>query len=184
MFEVVAAECLSFAICSFGKQPLSTLQIMKNFFLLLSFCFLGLLHPAFAQNNQILPRLVFRDLDNNRFTAKDLPANTPLLLLYFRTDCDDCRHTAQVIARTAKQYPLTIWMVSPNAEDELSVFEYMTGLDKVDNVRVLRDDQSIMHQLFDFQALPFCVLLDKNGRKVKIYDYLPKAEMIKKDLGE
>ena len=157
---------------------------MKNCFLLLSFCFLGLLHPVFAQNNQILSRLAFRDVDNNRFTAKDLLANTPLLLLYFRTDCDDCRHTAQVLARTAARYPLTIWMISPNDEETLGTFEYMTGLDKAENVRVLRDDQSIMHQLFDFQALPFCVLLDKNGREVKTYNYLPKAEMIKKDLGE
>lgn len=157
---------------------------MKNCFLLLSFCFLELLHPVFAQNNQILSRLAFRDVDNNRFTAKDLPANTPLLLLYFRTDCDDCRYTAQVIVRTAKQYPLIIWMISPNDEETLGTFEYMTGLDKAENVRVLRDDQSIMHQLFDFQALPFCVLLDKNGRKIKTYDYFPTPESIKKDLGE
>lgn len=158
---------------------------MKNCFLLLSFCFLGLIvSPGFAQTGSILPKLSFHDADNNQFTAKDLPAHSALLLLYFRTDCDGCRHTAQVIAQTATQYPLTIWMISPNDEETLSVFEYMTGLDKAENVQVLRDDQSIMHKLFDFQALPFCVLIDKNGRKVKTYDYLPKAEMIKKDLGE
>ncbi|HET8574113.1 MAG TPA: hypothetical protein VFL76_09600 [Edaphocola sp.] len=157
---------------------------MKNFFLLLPFCLLGLVGPAAAQVTRPLSKLVFHDVDHNRFTAKDLPANTALLLLYFRTDCDDCRHTAQIVGQTAGQYPLTIWMVSPNDEETLGVFEYMTGLDKARNVRVLRDDQDIMHQLFDFQALPFCVLFDKSGREIKTYDYFPKPETIKKDLGE
>lgn len=158
----------------------------RSFFLIfVFFCLIGQLDKSFAQKGlNALPRLSFLNTDHKIITNKDLPAHTALLLVYFRTDCDECRQTAQIIRQTASKYPLEIWMVSPNSIDNLFDFEYMTGLTNVRNVHVLQDNKDRMHKLFQFSYLPFIVLYDASGRKVRTYDYLPDATIVKKDLAK
>lgn len=158
---------------------------MKNLRNSMFFCFLlcSVCPATFGQSKK-MPDLYFSDTENNIFTNKDIPQNTALLLVYFRTDCDECRHSAQVIKNNAAKYPLMIWMVSPNDKEELGIFEYMTGLMDIKNVRVLQDSKDIMHRLFSFSALPFGVLFDKNSKEIKTYDYLPDAKTVIKDLGK
>lgn len=157
---------------------------MKRYWIAgINFCFVFFcLHAlSFAQAKQ-MPDFSFLDTESDTFTNKDIPPNTALLLVYFRTDCDECRHSAQLIKYNASQYPLMIWMVSPNDLENLGTFEYMTGLTTLKNVQVLQDHKDQMHRLFSFTALPFVVLFDKKGKEIKTYDYLPDAKRITKDL--
>lgn len=140
--------------------------------------------PAHSQSEATLPKFLFQDTEGNAFSKKDIPAHTALLLVYFRTDCDECRHTAQLIQENAAQYPLMIWMVSPNDLETLGVFEYMTGLLRLNNVQVLQDNHDLMHKLFSFSALPFVVLFDSEGEQVKTYDFLPDAKTVIEDLAQ
>lgn len=160
----------------------------RRLFTLIVCCCLGLISgKLFAQSSPIsppIPHFSFLNTDRQIITNKDIPPHLALLLVYFRTDCDDCRHIAQVIRQKASAYPLTIWMVSPNGLDNLSDFEYMVGLTGVKNVRVLQDNKSSMHKFFDFSFLPFVVLYNGNGREMKTYDYLPDVATVKKDLSK
>lgn len=104
------------------------------------------------------------------------------MLIYFRSDCDHCEHTAQQLKTTATKYPVTIWMVSAEPLPTLRTFEEMTGLYDFDNLTVMQDHTQSMHKWFDFSKLPFIVLFDKAGKQLKTFDELPTVETIKKIL--
>lgn len=142
-----------------------------------------LLMPALglAQSKKI-PTLRFTDTENTIVTNKDIPKGKALMLIYFRSDCDHCEHTAQQLKTTAAKYPLTIWMVSAEPLPTLRTFEEMMGLYDFDNLTVMQDHTQSMHKWFDFTKLPFVVLFDKSGKQVKIFDELPALEAVKKIL--
>lgn len=135
----------------------------------------------YAQQAKI-PALKFTDTDNAAVSNKDIPKGKALLLLYFRSDCDHCEHTAQQLKKTAAQYPLNIWMVSAEPIPTLRTFEDMMSLYDIDNLRVMQDHTQSMHRWFDFSKLPFIVVFDKNGKQLKTFDELPSAATIKKIL--
>ena len=131
-----------------------------------------------------MPDFTFSDTENNTFTNRDIPDESPLMLIYFRTDCDECRHMAQVLQEKAEDYPVTIWMVSPNDAETLSTFAYMTGLLDKKNLQVLQDSRDMMHKWFSFTALPYIVLFDKNRDRLQVYTSLPDVETVKKRLAQ
>jgi thioredoxin-related protein len=136
---------------------------------------------CFAQNKKI-PALRFTDTENTLVSNKDIPKGKALMLIYFRSDCDHCEHTAQQLKTTAAKYSATIWMVSAEPLPTLRTFEEMTGLYDFDNLTVMQDHTQSMHRWFDFEKLPFIVLFDKSGNQLKTFDELPTAETIKKIL--
>ena len=143
------------------------------------FYFSGL--SLFAQEKRV-PDLAFIDTENNLFTNRDIPTENPFMLIYFRTDCDECRHMAQALKNDAKNYATTIWMVSPNDIETLSTFEYMTGLLQEQNIHILQDNQKKMHQWFNFSSLPFVVLFDKAGNQVATFTTLPDPKTVAEKL--
>jgi thioredoxin-related protein len=134
-----------------------------------------------AQQGKI-PALKFTDTDNAAVSNKDIPKGKALMLLYFRSDCDHCEHTAQQLKSTATQYPLNIWMVSAEPIPTLRTFEDMMSLYDISNLKVMQDHTQSMHRWFDFSKLPFIVVFDKNGKQLKTFDELPSAATVKKIL--
>ena len=134
-----------------------------------------------AQNKKI-PALRFTDTENTAISNKDIPKGKALMLLYFRSDCDHCEHTAQQLKSTATKYPVTIWMISAEPLPTLRTFEEMMGLYDFDNLTVMQDHTQSMHKWFDFSKLPFIVLFDKTGKQLKTFDELPSVESVKKIL--
>lgn len=114
----------------------------------------------------------------------DIPKGQALMLVYFRSDCDHCMHTAQQLKTEATKYPLTIWMVSAETQPALRTFEDMTDLYDISNLSVLQDHTQSMHKLFDFSQLPFVVLFDKNKKQRKTFEKLPDTATIKKILAQ
>jgi len=124
------------------------------------------------------PDFKFLDTDSVTITVKDIQPGKGLMLVYFRSDCDHCRHMAQVMKGLGNSYPVPVWMVSAEDMDMIRLFEEMTGLYDIDNLRTMRDYTFNMHTWFDFKSLPFIVLFDKNGRQVKQFEDLPQAATI------
>lgn len=132
-----------------------------------------------AQSKKI-PALKFTDTENELISNKNIPKGKALMLIYFRSDCDHCEHTAQQLKTTATKYPATIWMVSAEPLPTLRTFEEMAGLYDLGNLSVMQDHTQSMHKWFDFTKLPFIVVFDKNGKQLAIYDELPSVATIKK----
>jgi len=120
------------------------------------------------------PDFKFMDTDSASVTVGDINPGRALMLVYFRSDCDHCRHMAQVMKELGPGYPADIWMVSAEDMDMIRLFEEMTGLYDIDNLRTMRDYTFNMHTWFDFKSLPFIVLFDKNGKQVKQFENLPQ----------
>jgi len=153
-----------------------TRKLFLVLFLLCSCC------PLFSSAQQKIHALRFKDTEETPVDHKAIPKGRALMLVYFRSDCDHCQHTAQQLKTSAAGYPLTIWMVSAEPIPTLRMFEEMTGLYDIVNLRVLQDHTQSMHTWFDFTKLPFIVLFDKQGRQLKTFDELPSVTSVKKIL--
>lgn len=133
-----------------------------------------------AVQGQSMPSLAFSTTDGVLLTPEDIPENSALLLAYFRTDCDYCRFTARKIKEQVTGYPLEVWMVSPEAQDLLSVFEEMNGLYGLPNLTVAQDHTKNMHQWFQFEEIPYYLLFNKNGKQMASFKEWPALAEVKK----
>lgn len=147
-------------------------------------CLLALLLtlPLLSSAQGTLPSMRFTGTDQQPLSNKDIPKGKALMLVYFRSDCDHCQHTAQQLRKSAASYPLTIWMVSAEPIPTLQTFESMTGLYEADNLVMMQDHSQSMHTWFDFSKLPFIVLFDKQGKQRKTFEELPAPATVKKIL--
>ncbi len=136
---------------------------------------------GYAQQ-KAMPDFRFIDTDKTSVTKSTIPKGKALLLIYFRSDCDHCEHTALELKTKARQYPVQIWMVSGEELPALQTFESMVGLYDISNLKVLQDKNKQMHTFFNFTQLPYIVLYSASGKFVKQFDELPSVEVVKKAL--
>lgn len=139
--------------------------------------------PALSHSQQkTLPDFHFLNTDKEAVDKKSLPKGKALLLIYFRSDCDHCEHTAMQLKTTATKYPAMIWMVSAEQIPTLRTFEDMVGLYDINNLTVLQDNSHQLHKAYDFTKLPFIVLYSSTGKQLRIFDELPSVETVRKIL--
>ena len=143
--------------------------------------FLLLTMHCFAQQKNITD-FHFIDTDKIAVSKKDIPKGKALLIIYFRSDCDHCEHTAMELKGKAQQYPVMIWMVSGEDVAALQTFEGMMGLLDISNLKVLQDKNHQMHTFYNFTQLPFIVLYNASGKFIKQFNELPSADVVKKAL--
>lgn len=141
---------------------------------------LALPAPGYAQKT--LPDFHFLNTDKEAVDKKSIPKGKPLLLIYFRSDCDHCEHTAMQLKGVATKYPAMIWMVSAEEIPALRTFEDMVGLYDISNLTVLQDNSHQMHKAYNFTKLPFIVLYSASGKELKTFDELPSVETVRKIL--
>ena len=139
---------------------------------------------AFVAPAQKMPDFRFLDTENQARAVQDISKGKALMLVYFRSDCDHCTHTAQQLKTEAAKYPLTIWMVSAETQPALRTFEDMMGLYDIGNLSIMQDYSQSMHKWFEFSALPYIVLFDKNKKQLKTFAELPSVATIKKILAQ
>lgn len=130
-----------------------------------------------SKMRKIFYGLKFNDIRNDALvTIKDMPKDSPVLIIYFKTDCGHCRMDAERMPQLAAAYKIPIWMASYQSKEELSAFAKEFKLDQVPNLRVLNDFSKGMHNWFDFKYVPFIVLVDGKGNFIKEFNLLPKPE--------
>lgn len=129
------------------------------------------------------PPFTFMDTDSNIVAAKDIPKDKGLLLVYFRSDCEHCHHAAQMMKEYVKSYKVNVWMVTGEDMEMTRMFEDMSGLYEINNLKILRDYEHNMHTWFEFTALPYIVLFDKNGKQLQVFKDLPEPKQVDSALG-
>ncbi|WP_129021559.1 peroxiredoxin family protein [Edaphocola flava] len=162
---------------------------MSRFFVLAAtlFCLLFTNNTASAQQNsdsvilsqmrKLFYGMKFNDIRNDALvTIKDMPKDSPVLIIYFKTDCGHCRLDAERMNQLAPAYKIPIWMASYMDKAELQTFSNEFKLDKIKNLRVLHDFSKGMHNWFDFKYVPFIVLVDGKGNFIKEFNVLPSPE--------
>lgn len=154
----------------------------------ISFVFLLLAcNAAFAQmpdNNNVLPeKMKFMSLDNVVLTNKDIPANKPLLMIYFDPTCGHCQFMGKQLAQRIGLYPnITIWMVSNYPDSSIKQYLFNDGLFPARKLTVLQDYSNNMHNWFDFADVPLMLLYSKDGKLLQNFDVLPTPPELEKIL--
>ena len=155
---------------------------MKSFLKALSVASFLLFSISVSAQQKVIPDFHFYDTDKVAVAKKDIPNGKAFMLIYFRSDCDHCEHTAMELKTKAKQYPATIWMISGEEIPALQTFETMMSLYDIPNLKVLQDKNHQMHSFYNFTQLPLIVLYSASGKFLKTFEELPSVEIVKKTL--
>ncbi|RYD98074.1 MAG: hypothetical protein EOP54_08875 [Sphingobacteriales bacterium] len=134
-----------------------------------------------AKMRKLFYGMQFQDVFNNNTMVdiNTMPADTPVLIMYYSTECGHCRLDAQKLPELVPQYEIPFWMASAHEPALLNKFADEFKLRHVPKLRFLYDFSKGMHNWFEFQYVPFIVLVDKKGNFIKEFDKLPSPELLK-----
>ncbi len=139
---------------------------------------IGLYSCSSPSDTRGYPPFTLMDTDSAVFATKDIPQNKGLLMVYFRSDCEHCHHAAQMMKEYIKSYNVNVWMITGEDMEMMRMFEDMSGLYEIDNLKILRDYEHNMHSWFDFKELPYIVLFDKVGKQMQVFKDLPEPKQV------
>lgn len=134
-----------------------------------------------AKMRKIFYGMQFHDVFNNNSLVdiNSMPADTPVLIMYYSTECGHCRLDAEKLPELVPQYEIPFWMASSHEPALLNKFADEFRLRNVPKLHFLYDFSKGMHNWFTFQYVPFIVLVDKKGNLIKEFDKLPSPELLK-----
>ena len=150
---------------------------MKGLLVLVCSVFVFINGVAFAQDkmdtlkeSKHIPAFVFYTLkDSSVFTKDSLIKNTPLLFIYFNSECDHCQYETKQIVEYIKYFKgIQIVMVSREPQSAIIAFREKYHLDKLP-ITVLQDGANKMHDYFDFAYIPLIRQYDRKGNLIGAY---------------
>lgn len=108
-----------------------------------------------------------------------MPADTPVFIMFYKTDCGHCVLDAKRLNGLVQQYEIPFWMISHGDVAGMENFVKQNKLTEIPNIRLLDDFDKQIHVWFDFKYVPFFALIDKKGNFIKEFDVLPTPEELK-----
>lgn len=134
-----------------------------------------------AQMRKIYHGMEFHDFfDNNKLVnIESMPADTPVFIMFFSTDCGHCRLDAQKLPNLVPQYEIPFWMITAHDADLMAKFASDFKIKGIPNLLYLQDFSKKMHNWFEFRYVPFFALIDKKGNFIKEFEKLPTPEELK-----
>ncbi len=137
-----------------------------------------------AKNIQTLPNFEYKDLNNNKFTNANLMEKTPLMFVYYNSECEFCNEEAKMIKENLAEFKNTqILFISFEKNEKIKQFANNHQLDTYDNVTFLCDSKATFATTFDVKSLPCLVLYDKDKNLIEKIKGQIKGENLIKKLG-
>lgn len=135
-----------------------------------------------AQKIKTIPLFSYQDINGKTFTNENLKKATPIIFIYFNTECEYCNEEASMIQKNMpkfKDYQLIF--ISFEKREQIESFSKYYKLDLYNNVHFLRDNKVTFATTFDVNSLPCIVLYDKNQKLIeKIRGQIKPVILIKK----
>ncbi len=136
-----------------------------------------------AENIKHIPEFDFQHINGERFTQANLKENTPILFVYFNTECEFCNEEAKMIKENSEKFSsIQIVFISFEKPDLITKFATKHQLNKYDNIDFLHDSKITFATLFDVNSLPCLVLYDENQNLIEKIKGQTKAETLLKKL--
>lgn len=121
-----------------------------------------------AENIKQMPIFSYFDLQGNVFTKDNLPKNTPVLFVYFNSECNFCNHEAEIIQQNLEKLrDIQIVFISFEETDKIQKFAQKYSLLQHDNINFIADSKATFATTFDVKSLPCLVLYDKESNLIE-----------------
>ncbi|WPO79721.1 TlpA family protein disulfide reductase [Flavobacterium sp. KACC 22761] len=135
------------------------------------------------QNTKSIPKLSYLNINGENFTNENLKKVTPVIFIYFSTDCNYCNEEAQIINKNIKILKdIQIIFVSCENINLIKKFAQYNHLNNYDNIHFLYDGKASFAPTFDVNSIPCIVLYDKNHNLIEKINGQTKPEILIKKL--
>lgn len=134
-----------------------------------------------SQMKKLFYGMKFHDLydPNIVVSIEDMPADTPVFIMYYNPDCGHCVLDAQRLNGLVQQYEIPFWIISSAEVNVLQDFAKKNHFEEIPNMKLIHDVMNGMHNWFNFRYIPFFALIDKQGNLIKEFENLPSPEVLK-----
>jgi len=118
-----------------------------------------------------LPSFDFILIDSTQTSSEKLPAGSPIILVYFNTDCAHCHDETKAVLQNMEalkkvQFVFLTAMPYP----ELKQFSDDYNLKGYSNIMVGRDYHYSFAKTFRPRMVPFVAIYNKNKELIRIYN--------------
>ena len=136
--------------------------------------------PPYKKTTKI-PEFAILKPDSTWFTNKQLPANKPLIIIYFSPDCGHCQMSAQEFVKDMdKLKNVEIVWVSYHSPQQIGEFAEAYKLKQFSNVVLGRDPNYKIPVFYKIKFTPFMAVYDKKGNFLNAYQQGASPETIAK----
>jgi thiol-disulfide isomerase/thioredoxin len=136
---------------------------------------------AFAQKDRdtipkylkspFIPAFKIVQTNGTNFTKDSLPAEKPLIIMYFSPDCGHCQiQTKDMLDSMQYLQSATIMLVAYKKMEELIEFSNHYELSKFSNIHIGRDPKYFLPSFFNVKFTPFIAIYNKKGEFVKAFE--------------
>lgn len=154
---------------------------------LLAFFIHGIVHTsgrkkAIAETLQQIPDFEFYQSNSKPFTQDSLRSNTPVLFVYFHTDCDFCQHEIESIKNQLAEFKnMQLLFVSTESMEIITEFATQKELSDRPNIIFLQDKKLMFPMQFDTNTTPYTLLYDKDKKLINRFKGQVLAKTILKE---
>lgn len=136
-----------------------------------------------AENIKTIPNFSYKDINGDIFSNENLINNTPVLFIYFNSECEFCNNEATMIKENIVAFKETqIIFISFEKPGAIKFFAQKHNLLNYDNIHFVHDIKADFSTTFDVKSLPSLILYDKNHALIERFKGQVKASTILKKL--
>lgn len=123
------------------------------------------------RKTKTIPDFKILQTDSTWFTNKQIPANEPVVIVYFSPECGHCQLTAQDFVREMDKLKnvFFVW-TSYHSVADIKQFAKEYKLDRYKNVVLGRDPNYFLPSFYRVKFTPFMAVYGKNGKLIETFD--------------
>lgn len=134
-----------------------------------------------AEHIKTIPSFSYLTISGKLFSNKNLKKNTPVVFLYFNSECEHCQSEAEQIRDNIKKLTETqLIFISFEEPKKIQDFAAKYKLTHYDNITFLCNSKVDFATTFDINSLPSVIIYDKNNKLIKKIKGTVKIENILK----
>ena len=133
--------------------------------------------PPYQKDSLHIPAFTVLQTDSTYFNDKKIPANKPVVVIYFSPECGHCQLTAQEFSDTMKAMKdiFFVW-VSYYPLPEIKEFAAKFHLQQFNNIILARDENYAIPSYYRVKFTPFMAVYNKEHHLIQTYPQGTKAK--------
>jgi thioredoxin-related protein len=136
--------------------------------------------PPYQKDSLHIPQFTVLKLDSTYTSDKAIPANKPVVLVYFSPTCGHCQLTAQEFGERMKDMRniFFVWVTYYYPLDEIKNFAKKFNLQQFNNIIVGKLPDYHIPSYYKIKYTPFMAIYNKQHHLVKTYPQGTEADTL------